>query len=149
MRVYAIEPVIAQQNVADGYGRRTQSGFDIAGAAPVAPLKLLGGLASAGLASERRSIEDETAIRLNPTMVGFGAGENTFGWIFYPRIQTKMRDGHMMTDIALLLEGRVPRRDGQGAEHRARPARMHGARRHAQFRPQDGVHHRRQLVSDQ
>ena len=41
LRVYAIEPVIAQQNVADGFGRRTQSAFDLAGSAPVAPLKLL------------------------------------------------------------------------------------------------------------
>lgn len=114
LRVYAIEPVIAQQNVADGYGRRTQIGFDLAGTAPVAPLKVLGGLASAGLASERRSVEDETAIRLNPTMVGFGAGENTFGWIFYPRLQTRMRDGHMMTDIALLLRGQFPDGTGKG-----------------------------------
>ena len=111
--------MIAQQNVADGYGRRTQSGFDLAGSAPVASLKLLGGIASAGLASERRSVEDETAIRLNPTMVGFGAGENTFGWIFYPRIQTRMRDGHMMTDIELLLSGQFP--DGTGKEQSIEP----------------------------
>ena len=85
----------------------------------MAPLKLLGGLASAGLASERRLVEDETAIRLNPTMVGFGAGENTFGWIFYPRIQTPMRDGHLMTDIALLLRGQFP--DGTGKEQSIEP----------------------------
>jgi hypothetical protein len=119
LRVYAIEPVIAQQNVADGYGRRSQWGFEIAGTAPVGPLRLLNGLASAGLASERRLAEDETAIRLNPTMVGFGAGESTFGWIFYPRIQTKVRDGHMMTDIALLLRGQFP--DGTGKEQSIEP----------------------------
>ena len=99
LRVYAIEPVIAQQNVADAFGRRTQSAFDLAAVAPVGPLKALSGLASAGLASERRGAEDETAIRLNPTMVGFGAGESTFGWIFYPRIQTRTRDGRLITDI--------------------------------------------------
>ncbi len=42
LRVYAIEPVIAQQNVADAFGRRVQSSLDLAGAAPVAPLQVPG-----------------------------------------------------------------------------------------------------------
>lgn len=108
LRVYAIEPVIAQQNVADAFGRRLQSGFEVGASAPLASLKVISGLASAGLAGERRSVEEETAIRLNPTMVGFGAGESTFGWVFYPRLQTRTRDGRLMTDIALLLNGRWP-----------------------------------------
>ena len=108
MRVYAIEPVIAQQNVADAL-RPTQAIV----ARPrrlraVAPLRLLGGIASAGLASERRAADDETAIRLNPTMVGFGAGENTFGWIFYPQAPDPVARRPLMTDIALLVSGRVP-----------------------------------------
>jgi len=119
LRVYAIEPVIAQQNVADGFGRRTQSAFDLAAVAPLGPLKALSGLASVGLASERRRAEDENAIRLNPTMVGFGAGERSFGWIFYPRIQTRMRDGHLITDIQLLLNGRFP--DPTGKEQSIEP----------------------------
>ena len=50
---------------------------------PVGPFKGVG-----GVLGDRRISEDEAAIRLNPTMVGFGAGESTFGWIFYPRLQT-------------------------------------------------------------
>ena len=119
LRVYAIEPVIAQQNVADGFGRRTQSAFDLAAVAPVGTLKALSGLASVGLASERRGADDENAIRLNPTMVGFGAGERSFGWIFYPRIQTRIRDGHLITDIQLLLNGRFP--DPTGKEQSIEP----------------------------
>ena len=119
MRVYAIEPVIAQQNVADAFGRRTQSALEVAASAPAGPLKVLSGLASAGLASERTAAEDETAIRLNPTMVGFGAGESTFGWVFYPRIQTRARDGRLLTDIALLLNGRFP--DPTGKEQSIEP----------------------------
>ena len=34
LRVYAIEPVIAQQNVADAFGRSKRSAFDLVGAAP-------------------------------------------------------------------------------------------------------------------
>ena len=42
-------------------------------------------------------------------MVGFGAGQSTFGWIFYPRLQTNGgKDGRLVTDIALLVNGRVP-----------------------------------------
>jgi hypothetical protein len=104
LRVYAIEPVIAQQNVADAFGRRKLSSLDIVGSAYAGPLKAL-----TGIANQRQAADDETAIRLNPTMVGFGAGQSTFGWIFYPRLQTnggkKLR---LATDIALLVSGRVP-----------------------------------------
>jgi hypothetical protein len=119
LRVYAIEPVIAQQNVADAFGRRTQSGLEVAASVPVGPLRVLSGLASAGLASERRAAEDETAIRLNPTMVGFGAGESTFGWVFYPRIQTRAGGRRLLTDVALLLNGRLP--DPSGKEQSIEP----------------------------
>ena len=62
----------------------------------------------AGIAADRRAADDETAIRLNPTMVGFGAGQSTFGWIFYPRLQTSRgNSGRLVTDIALLLNGRI------------------------------------------
>ena len=85
LRVYAIEPVIAQQNVADSVARRTTSGVDLVGGVPA-----LGPLRAAGIFSNNRALADEeAAIRLNPTMVGFGAGESTFGWVFYPRLQTK------------------------------------------------------------
>ena len=104
LRVYAIEPIIAQQNVADAYSRRMQTALDLVGSGPVGPSRAI-----AGLTTDRRSTEDETAIRLNPTMVGFGAGESTFGWVFYPRLQTRRgRDGRLLTDIALLLNGRFP-----------------------------------------
>jgi hypothetical protein len=103
LRVYAIEPVIAQQNVADAFGRSRHTALDLASVVPVGPWRAL-----AGIAADRRAADDETAIRLNPTMVGFGAGQSTFGWIFYPRIQTSGgRKGRLITDIALLLNGRV------------------------------------------
>jgi hypothetical protein len=104
LRVYAIEPVIAQQNVADVFSRRSQSAFDLVQAGVVGPAKAL-----AGFGTERRAGQDETAIKLNPTMVGFGAGQSTFGWIFYPRIQTSGgRNGRLLTDVALLFNGQVP-----------------------------------------
>src|SRR5262249_30214610 len=104
LRVYAIEPVIAQQNVADAYARRTQTALDLVGSGLAGPARAI-----AGLPTDHRSREDETAVRLNPTMVGFGAGRSTFGWIFYPRVQSRRgRDGRFLTDVALLLNGRLP-----------------------------------------
>ncbi len=104
LRVYAIEPVIAQQNVADAFGRRKLSTIDLVGSAYFGPMKAL-----SGIAAQRQAADDETAIRLNPTMVGFGAGQSTFGWIFYPRIQTNGgKRARLVTDIALLVNGRVP-----------------------------------------
>jgi hypothetical protein len=104
LRVYAIEPVIAQQNVADVFSRRSQTALDIVQSGVIGPAKAI-----AGFGTERRGAQDETAIRLNPTMVGFGAGQSTFGWIFYPRIQTSGgRNGRLLTDVALLLNGQIP-----------------------------------------
>ena len=115
LRVYAIEPVIAQQNVADAFGRRKLSSLDIVGSAYAGPLKAL-----TGVANQRQATDDETAIRLNPTMVGFGAGQSTFGWIFYPRLQTNGgKRLHVVTDIALLLTGRVP--DPTGSDQSIEP----------------------------
>ena len=96
--------MIAQQNVADAFGRRKQSAIDLVGSAHAGPIKAL-----AGVAAERQAADDETAIRLNPTMVGFGAGQSTFGWVFYPKAPDHRRPrGRILTDIALLATGRVP-----------------------------------------
>ena len=43
LRVYAIEPVIAQQNVADASSRRTQTALDLIGSGPVGPLRAIAG----------------------------------------------------------------------------------------------------------
>jgi hypothetical protein len=115
LRVYAIEPVIAQQNVADAFGRRKLSSLDIVGSASTGPLRAL-----TGFANQRQAADEETAIRLNPTMVGFGAGQSTFGWIFYPRLQTSGgKRLHLVTDVALLLSGRVP--DPTGSDQSIEP----------------------------
>ncbi len=115
LRVYAIEPVIAQQNVADAFGRRKFSAIDLVGSATGGPLRAL-----TGVEAQRQAADDETAIRLNPTMVGFGAGQSTFGWVFYPRLQTSGgRRGRIFTDIALLASGRVP--DPTGSDQSIEP----------------------------
>ena len=46
LRVYAIEPVIAQQNVADAFYRSKRSVMELVGAAPIGPWRALAGLAA-------------------------------------------------------------------------------------------------------
>jgi hypothetical protein len=105
LRVFSIEPVIAQQNVADTYSGRGGISLSLAGSGPAGPVKL-----SAGVSNDRRTEVDEAAIRLNPTMVGFGAGKSTFGWIFYPQIQTtRPRKDNLYTSVArTVFTGRSP-----------------------------------------
>jgi len=112
LRVYAIEPVIAQQNIADSVGRRSVSALNLMAGGPIGPL-----LGAGNLSTDRRVIEDEAAIRLNPTMVGFGAGENTFGWVFYPRLQTSREPYRNFAAAALqLLRGSLPGGKDQSIE---------------------------------
>lgn len=112
LRVYAIEPVIAQQNIADSVGRRSVSALNLMAGGPIGPL-----LGAGNLSMDRRSSDDEAAIRLNPTMVGFGAGENTFGWVFYPRLQTSREPSRNLFSAAYeLLCGRIPGGKDQSIE---------------------------------
>jgi len=112
LRVYAIEPVIAQQNIADAVGRRSVSALNLMAGGPIGPL-----LGAGNLSTDRRVSEDEAAIRLNPTMVGFGAGENTFGWVFYPRLQTSREPYRNFASAALqLLCGSLPGGKDQSIE---------------------------------
>ena len=51
----------------------------------------------------RRLEVDIETIGLNRTAVGFGAGERTFGWKFYPRVQTLQRESNPRALADLLL----------------------------------------------
>ncbi|MDG3004505.1 hypothetical protein [Paludisphaera mucosa] len=106
LRVYAIEPVIAQQNVADSVARRSTSGLDLIGGVPLGPFR------AAGVFSNEAALaEEEAAIRLNPTMVGFGAGESTFGWIFYPRLQTARTGLSGLASVSHMVQAGLGRED--------------------------------------
>jgi hypothetical protein len=46
---------------------------------------------------------DAAAVQLNPTMVGFGAGESTYGWRFYPRVAVPPKDDLLIRAEQALL----------------------------------------------
>jgi hypothetical protein len=83
IRVFALDPVSEEQNVDDAYARRRELQIAMATAAASGRLN-----AQAMARFTRRLEEDMAVIALNKTAVGFSHGSDTFGWRFYPRVQT-------------------------------------------------------------
>ncbi|WP_406695033.1 hypothetical protein V5E97_28735 [Singulisphaera sp. Ch08] len=99
IHVFAIDPAVEQQNHLDLFSARSE--FQAA---------LAVGIASGNLNFDqatkfaRRLETDLETIGLNRTAIGYGAGESTFGWQFYPRIQTPPTPGNVRR-IAGLIAG--------------------------------------------
>ena len=82
IRVFALDPVVQEQNVEDAFARRRE--LQIAAAMAFAS----GRMNAQALTRFTRRLEMEMAtISLNRTAVGFAHGPDTFGWRFEPRIQ--------------------------------------------------------------
>jgi hypothetical protein len=83
VHVFALDPQTDDQNEADTFSRRRE--LQIALAVGVA-----NGTVSANAAMRfmRRLELDLETISLNRTAIGFAHGDDTFGWRFFPRVQT-------------------------------------------------------------
>lgn len=83
VQVFALDPVAEDQNIADQFSRRRE--LQLALAVGVAQ-----GNVRANVASQfaRRLETDIETIALNRVAVGFSHGNDTFGWRFYPRLQS-------------------------------------------------------------
>ena len=82
IRVFALDPVVQEQNVEDAFARRRE--LQIAAAMAFAS----GRMGAQALMRFTRRLEMEMAtISLNRTAIGFTHGHDTFGWRFEPRIQ--------------------------------------------------------------
>ena len=75
--------MIQQQNILDAFSRRSE--LQLALAASVAAGKI--NIKNATSYARQLDLDLQT-VGLNRTAVAFGAGESTFGWMFYPRVQT-------------------------------------------------------------
>jgi len=90
IHVFAIDPAVEQQNQLDIFSARSE--FQAA---------LAVGIASGNINFDqatkfaRRLETDIETIGLNRTAIGYGAGESTFGWQFYPRIQSPPTPGNI------------------------------------------------------
>jgi hypothetical protein len=83
LRVFALDPVSEEQNVDDSYARRRELQIAMAMASAGGPLN-----AQAMQRFTRRLEMEMATVQLNKTAVGFSHGADTFGWRFYPRVQT-------------------------------------------------------------
>jgi hypothetical protein len=83
IHVFTLDPITQDQNIADAYSRRQEMQLALS-------LAFVSGNISARNMTRyaRRLEEDMDTIRLNRTQVGFSHGADTFGWRFYPRLQT-------------------------------------------------------------
>ncbi|REJ88918.1 MAG: hypothetical protein DWQ34_20960 [Planctomycetota bacterium] len=83
IHVFALDPVVQQQNIADQYSMRREMQLALALAFAS------GNLSAQNMTRYARRLElDMETVALNQTHVGFGHGDNVFGWRFTPRVQT-------------------------------------------------------------
>ena len=83
IHIFALDPVVDQQNELDLFSQRTQLQLALAIAVSSGQVNFQNAESYA-----RRTELDLAIVALNRTAIGFGAGETTFGWQFYPRVQT-------------------------------------------------------------
>jgi hypothetical protein len=104
IHVFALDPDVDEQNILDAYSRRTE--LQMALAVSLAAGKI--GFNDATKYARQLDL-DLTTIGLNRTAVGFGGGKSTFGWRFYPRVQTPPSPSNPARIVgALLYNGTRP-----------------------------------------
>jgi hypothetical protein len=106
IRVFALDPVSEEQNVEDQFAQRREIQVAMA-------LAFASGRANGqALARYARRLESDMAtIALNKTAVGFTHGNDTFGWRFYPRVQSPPPRGNLAAFTDTLCGARPADRD--------------------------------------
>ena len=100
IRIFALDPVAEEQNVADAFARRREQQIALAMAFAS------GRMSAQGLTRYTRRLETDMAtIALNKTAVGFAHGDDTFGWRFMPRVQSPPTRGHLAAFTETLCGG--------------------------------------------
>jgi hypothetical protein len=92
IRVFALDPVSEEQNVDDSFSRRRELQIAMAMASASGPLNM-----QAMQRYTRRLELDMASVAINKTAVGFSHGSDTFGWRFYPRVQSPPTRGTLAT----------------------------------------------------
>ncbi len=114
IRVFALDPVTDDQNVDDSFSRRRELQIAMAMAAASGRMN-----AQAFARYTRRQEMDMATVDLNRTAVGFSHGADTFGWRFYPRVQSPPTRGTLVTFGETLRGG--PTTAGDLAQRRLEP----------------------------
>jgi hypothetical protein len=105
IHVVAVEPVTDDQNVADMFSQTRE--LQLALSMAFASGRI--GAQSFTRMAQKISLDMET-IALNRTMVAFSHGDDTFGWRFYPRVQSPDTESPCKATMRMLFTG-GPTRD--------------------------------------
>jgi hypothetical protein len=107
IHVFALDPQRQDQNIADTYSMRREMQLALA-------LAFAGGkIRAQNLTRYVRRLEmDMQTVALNSTAVAFGHGADTFGWRFYPRVQSPPYDSNLKIIFKDMLVG-GPSKDEQ------------------------------------
>lgn len=121
VHVFALDPDTQDQNVIDTFALRRE--LQLAFALSIAAGKLSpGSPAIQNLERYARRLElDIETVSLNRTAVAFSHGEDTFGWRFYPRVQTPSFQGNATVAFRDLLAG-GPSKDALRGQWELEPA---------------------------
>lgn len=92
LHVFALDPVVQEQNVEDSYARRRETQIAMA-------MAFASGRMSAQALTRftRRMETDMATLALNRTAVAFSHGSDSFGWRFSPRVQSPPTRGALAT----------------------------------------------------
>lgn len=112
---FSLDPATNDQNVADVFSRRRE--LQLAVAVAVANGKVSPSVAGRFV---RQTEMDMETIALNRTAIGFSHGGDTFGWRFYPRVQTPEVPGNLVAFGQTLFGG--PTRDCELRDRQLEPA---------------------------
>ena len=82
LHVFTLDPQVEEQNIYDAFARRRDLQLALAFGVATGKFNL-----EQRLRLSRTLALDQADIALNRTAVGFGHGEDTFGWYFHPRVQ--------------------------------------------------------------
>ncbi len=100
VRVFALDPQVDQQSVADASSIVRQMQLAVVLGFSSGDIGL-----STALDTIRRLQRDRATIDLNRTAIAFGQGEDTFGWRFQPRFQTPRVEGNARVFFRDLISG--------------------------------------------
>ncbi|RMG33301.1 MAG: hypothetical protein D6725_15980, partial [Planctomycetota bacterium] len=113
IRVFALDPVTQEQNIADIFSMTREMQLAVALAFATGQINL-----EDAAKFMRRFELDMQTVALNRTVVAFGHGSDTFGWRFYPRVQTPDEEGNLTVAFRDLFLGR------QGKDARLKQQRI-------------------------
>lgn len=115
VRVFALDPEAQMQNVGDTYSMRREMQLAVALAFQQRRVNVQ------NLLRYVRKLEmNMQTIALNQTAVAFGQGEDTFGWRFFPRVQTPDIESNLTVAARDLIVG-GPNRDALLKQRRIEP----------------------------